>query len=870
VQLLGLIKDRLRALLGREAVIGDIDDEMRTHVELETETNIAKGMAPVEARRAAIRSFGNMGSARDLAYQVRGGGIVESIGQDIGYGRRMLRKNPGSTLAIVFILAVGIGANTAIFSVLNAVLLRRLPIAAPERVAVVELNIPRLNLFRTQMSPLQYLDFSRQSDVFESTADMSEHSLNLTGSGLPQRLLAGRVTASFFPMLGVSPVAGRIFAAEEDRYGAGNVCVLSYRQWKQLFNNQAGAIGTSIQLDGQGYQIIGAAPRALEEIYPKVDIWVPAAWSPAQLSENRRWSLYTNMLARLKQGVTFAQAQAAMDAVAQTLQSGVSGSALEIRPLTDQKFGEIRKPLYLLFCAVAVVLLISCVNVASLLLARGSARSREIAVRMALGAGRLRVARQLLIESLMLAMTGGLLGLFAGIAGTRVLTAIAPRDLPRIDAVRVDPGVLLFTLAISLACGVAFGLAPAIAASRTDLVTALKDAVRSSAGRMSERVRQVLVITEVALALVVLISAGLLARSFAKVLDVNPGFNPKNVLTARIALPETYNRQKVSVFYDTLLQRVSALPGVTGAAVAYEPPLMDCDNTVFTIRNRQAGPDDPDAHTDYVFASPDYMNTMGIPLVRGRGFQASDFNPDGSKAVMIDEALARIFWPNSDPIGAEVSFGSDVWQTIVGVAGSVHNKDLTEESKGMVYFPGYVDMASSLAVRSSSGPRNLASAIQDQVLSIDHDQPIYDVRTMDDRLAQVLEVRKFAVALLVTFAGIALLLASVGLYGVIGYTVSQRTQEIGVRMALGARGSDVLGLVVGQGLRFAAIGLAVGLVGAYAINRIMASFLFGVRPTDPVTFIVVPLLVLAVALVSSYVPAHRAAKVDPMTALRSQ
>jgi putative ABC transport system permease protein len=870
VRLLGLIKDRLRALLGREAVIGDIDDEMRTHVELETETNIAKGMTPVEARRAAIRSFGNMGAARDLAYQVRGGGIVESIGQDIGYGWRMLRKNPGSTLAIVFILAVGIGANTAIFSVLNAVLLRRLPIAAPERVAVVELNIPRLNLFRTQISPLQYLDFSRQSDVFESTADMSEHSLNLTGTGLPQRLLAGRVTASFFPMLGVAPVAGRMFTEDEDHYGAGNVCVLSYRQWKQLFNNQAGAIGSSIQLDGQGYQIIGAAPRALEEIYPKVDIWVPAAWSPAQLYENRRWSLYTNMLARLKQGVTFAQAQSAMDALSQTLQYGVSGSALEVRPLPDQKFGEVRKPLYLLFCAVAVVLLISCVNVASLLLARGSARSREIAVRMALGAGRLRVERQLLIESLMLAMTGGLLGLLAGIAGTPVLTAIAPRDLPRIDAVRVDSGVLLFTLAISLACGVAFGLAPAIAASKTDLVTALKDAVRSSAGRMSERVRQVLVITEVALALVVLISAGLLARSFAKVLDVNPGFNSKNVLTARIALPETYNRQKLSVFYDTLLQRVSALPGITGAAVAYEPPLMDGDNTVFTIRNRQAAPDEPDTHTDYVFVSPDYMNTMGIPLVRGRGFQASDFNPDGSKAVMIDEALARIFWPNSDPIGAEITFGSDVWQTIVGVAGAVHNKDLTAESKGTVYFPGYVDMASSLVVRSSSDPRNMASAILDQVLSIDHDQPIFDVRTMDDRLAQVLEVRKFAVALLVTFAAVALLLASVGLYGVIGYAVSQRTQEIGVRMALGARGSNVLRLVVGQGLRLATIGLGIGLTGAYALNRVMATFLFGVRPTDPVTFVVVPLLVLAVTLVSSYVPARRAAKVDPMTALRSE
>jgi predicted permease len=867
-----LIATRLRALVKRDTVIGDIDEEMRIHIEFETETNIAKGMTPSQARRAAVKSFGNMGSARDLGYQVRGGGVMEAIGQDISYGWRMLRKSPGSTLIIVLILAVGIGANTAIFSVLNGVLLRRLPVASPERVAVVQLNLPSLNLFRTAISAVQYLDFSRQSDAFESTADLQEQSLNLSGTDIPQRLLAGRVTASFFPMLGVAPAAGRLFAEEDDRYGAGHVAVLSYRLWKQLFNNNAGAIGASIRLDGEGYQIIGALPAALEELYPKQDIWAPAAWSPTQLSPNRRWSLATTMLVRLKPGVSLAQAQGTMDRIAQTMRADVDDIAIVVRPLTDQQFGEVRKPFYLLFGAVTAVLLISCVNVAGLLSARGSARSREIAVRGALGAGQMRIARQLLIESLMIALAGGVLGLLLGIVGTRALTAIAPRGLPRIDAVRIDSSVLLFTLAISLTCGIAFGLVPAIAASRADLVTALNYAVMSSAGRISERLRRVLVVAEVALAVVVLISAGLLARSFAKVLDVSPGFNPKNVLTARIALSRTqYNDGRAtSGFYESLLQRVSALPGVTHAAVAYEPPLMDGDNSVFTIRNRQAGPGDPEPHADYTEASPDYFTTMGIPVVRGRNFQPSEFLPDGPGAVLIDEALARRFWPRGDPIGQEINFGGDKWLAIAGVVGSVHDKDLTEESKGMIYLPGYIDAGPSLVVRTSNDPSNLIAPLRDQILSIDPNQPLYDVRTMDDRLAQSLEVRRFAVTLLVTFAALALLLAAVGLYGVIGYTVGQRTQEIGIRMALGARAGNVVGLVVGQGLRLAAIGLGIGLISAYAMNRAMAGFLFGVTATDPVTFVGVPALVLVVALLSSYLPAARAAKVNPNTALHSE
>ena len=869
---MGLIKDRLRALIGREKVIGDIDEEMRIHIEMEVETNISRGMSPGRARRAALRSFGNIGATRDVAYRVRGGGAMESIAQDVKYGWRMLRKNPASTLIIIFILAVGIGANTAIFSVLNSVLLRRLPITEPERVAAVEIDLPQVNLFRTQMSPLQYLDFSRECDAFSSTSDIEIRGLNLTGIDMPQRLQTGKVTASFFPMLGVFPASGRFFHDDEDRYGAGHVAVLSYRLWKQLYNKDGAVIGQSVQMDDESYQIIGVAPRDLEELYPKVDIWVPAAWSPARLSENRRWSLATNMLARLKPGVTFPQAQGMLDEMARTIKMGGSNFGIEIRPLVDQQLGEFQKPFYLLFAAVTVVLLISCVNVTGILLARGSARSREIAVRAALGALRGRIARQLLLESLMIALAGGGLGLLLGVAGTRALIAIAPRDLPRIDQVKVDSHVLLFTLAISVGCGIAFGMIPAIAAAKIDLTTALKEAVRSSAGNISEKARGALVIVEVALSVIVLVAAGLVARSFSKILDVDPGFNAANVITARLDLPGTRYRtgRDISSFNERLLERVSALPDVVHAAIAYEPPLMDCDNSVFSIRNRPEGPNDPSPHADYADVSTDYLRAMGIALVRGRDFQKSDWADDDMKAVIIDERLARRFWPNDEPIGAEIGWGNSKWYPIVGIARTVHNKGMTQEPDGTIYFPSPTIPEESLVVRSTSDQTTMANAVRDQVLALDRNLPLYDVRTMNDRLAQSLEERRFAVTLLVSFAIVAVLLAAVGLYGVIGYSTSRRTREIGIRMAMGARTSDVLSLVVRQGVQLAAAGLVAGLAGAYAINRFLAAMLFGVSPTDAITFVAVPILMLAVALVSSYLPARRAARVDPTSALRSE
>ena len=862
------IRTRLLALVGRDRVIADIDEEFRLHVELETRTNIERGMAPDEARRAAVRSFGNVGSARDLAYQVRGGGAMESILQDLRYGRRMLTKNLSSTLTIVFILTLGIGANTAAFSVLNAVLLRRLPIADPGRVAVIHDRLPKLNLPRAMISPPQSLDYSRQTAAFELSAAIYSRNLTMTGVDTPLNVTVGRVTSTFFPLLGVKPITGRYFTDEEDRYGAGHVVVLSNTLWRRLFHSDSHVVGQSVRFYDQPYQIVGVAPESLAELYPDTDVWIPAAWAPAELSENRRWSLYVTMLARLKPGVGFAQAQSLMDGVAQGINPDASEFGIEVRPLTDEKIGDVRKPLFLSFCAVAVVLLICCLNVAGLLLARGVARTQEIAIRSALGAGKGRIARQLLIESLMIAAVSGGLGLIVGVLGTRAVVAIAPDNLPRLAFVRADSSVLLFTFVVSLACGVVFGLAPAIVASKTDLVAALKDSVRTGSGHIGGRLRGLLVVSEVALAMAVLIFAGLLVRSFEKVLAVNPGYQANNVLTARIALPGKQSRQSdVAAFYNSVIERVSSLPEVTSAAIAYQPPLMECDNSVFEIRDQQAGPGDPEPHADYAYVSAGYMRAMGIPLVNGRDFESADFKSGGISSVIIDEALAKRFWPNSDPIGAEVRFGD--WAKIVGVAATVHQRDLVEEPEGTIYFPGYA-LEGALVVRSPGDPRALIPAIRQAVFSVDKAEPIYDVRPMDERLSQALAGRRFIAVLLSVFAGVALLLAAVGLYGMIGYTVSQRTQEIGIRMALGARAKDVLLLIVGQGALLAALGSGLGVIVAYFMSSAIAGFLFGVMRTDLATFFGLPALLLAVALISSYLPARRAARLDPMKALRSE
>jgi putative ABC transport system permease protein len=801
---------------------------------------------------------------------------METLFKDVRFGVRMLVKKPGFTIIALLTLALGIAATTAIFTVVDAVLLRKLPVTDPGRVVVIHNQLPKLNLPRTQVSAPQYVDFSREN-VFESTAAITVRNFNLTGVNVPERLQAGRVTASFFPTLGINPLAGRLFTPEEDKVGNEHVAVLSSALWRRVFNSSSGAVSSTIQLNGETYQVIGVVPDGIEEIYPHIDLWIPMAFSPQELSEERRGSLSFTMLARLKRGTNISQAQSIMSGVARNTAGEFFGDFnIEVRSLTDEYVSDVRKPLFVLLCAVVAVLLISCANVANLLLARASVRSHEIAVRAALGAGRNRIIRQLLTESLLLAVLGGALGILLASWGTKALLALAPTNLPRLNGVHLDLRVLLFSSAISLVCGVVFGLVPALTAAKTNLVNSLKESERTdSAGATRQRLRKTFVVAEVAIALVLLISGGLLIRSFGKLLNVRPGFDPHNVLTLRLSLPGTQynNGAKVAGFYETLLPHIAGLPGVTHAAACFQTPFTSGgDNSIFSIRGWHANPNDPPPHADYAFVSSDYLKSIGLPILKGRDFQPSDMRAGNLFApgavAIIDEELAKRFWPNGDALGGGISWSREgPWATVVGIAATAQLKDLAEESKGTFYLPAYYS-ASTLVVRTSGDPRPLTQAIREQVLAVDKNQPVYDVKTMDERVAVTLETRRFAVVLLGIFGGLALLLAAIGLYGVLAFAVSQRTREIGIHMALGAQARDVLGMVLKQGMSLVLFGVVLGVGGAYALTSVMQSLLFEVSATDPTTFALVPLLLAIVGFVACYIPARRATKVDPLVALR--
>jgi len=602
---------------------------------------------------------------------------------------------------------------------------------------------------------------------------------------------------------------------------------------------------------------------------------VPMAFTPRELSEERRGSLSFTMVARLKQGTTLQHAQDIMTNLARS--SGAKDPDIfniEVRSLTDEYVSDVRRPLFVLLCAVIAVLLISCANVANLLLARATVRGHEIAVRAALGAGRARIVRQLLTESLLIALIGGVFGVVLAVWGTKALLALAPSNLPRLTAVQVDLRILLISIGASLVCGVIFGLVPALTASKTDLVSSLKESERTDSGTR-QWLRRTFVVAEVALALVLLISAGLLVRSFGKLLDVRPGFDPHNVITLRLSLPGTqYDKAaKVSAFYDQVIARVSALPGVEHAGAAYQTPFTPgADNSIFNIRGRQAAPGDPPPHADYAFVSADYFATIGQRIVKGRGFQPSDMRAGNyfapNSVAVIDEELARRFWPNGDALGGGISWSADgPWAEVVGIVATAQIKDLTEPSKGTFYLPAYVGI-STLVVRTPGDPRALAGAIRDQVLAVDPSQPVFDVKTMDERIALTLETRRFAVVLLGIFGALALLLAAIGLYGVLAFAVSQRTREIGIHMALGARTRDVLLMVIRQGMSLVLIGVVLGVAGAYAVTRTIRSLLFEVGTTDPLTFVLVSMLLAIVGFIACYLPARRATKVDPLVALR--
>ena len=872
-----LFRDRLRALLHSDAVHGEIDEEVRFHIEMRTEENVRRGMGPEEARREAERRFGRLMRIKEMGYEVRGGGMLETLWQDLRYGARMLLKNPSFTFVAVLTLALGIGANTAIFSVVNAVLLRPLPYAEPERLVWLWDTQPQLPTAPTSLP--DFLEWKSQNRSFEHLAAFQSGSMFLdTGDGTRDTPV-GLVTPEMFALFRVSPILGRTFTDEETLPGRFRVAVLGHALWRSRFGSDPNVLGRTIDLSGAPYTIIGVMPEGFS--FPdRAELWRPLPIDPNNLDWGPH---YLRVVGRLKPGVTLKQAQAEMSPIAARLSAQHAdknaGHGVKLELLRDVVVGDIGPALFILLGAVGFVLLIACANVANLLLGRVGARQKEIAVRTALGAGRLRVVRQLLTESLMLSVGGGAAGLLIAVWGVNWLVSLGPDTIPRVHEIAVDPRVICFTLLISVATSLLFGLAPALQASRPDLTGALKEGGRSGAGLHRNRLRSVLVISEVALSLVLLIGAGLMIRSFAKLNEVDPGFNPNRVFTMGVALlrnkyPE---EERVASFYSQLLERAAATPGVESAGAISDLPLLGSNTSdSFTIEGRPPVAKQEEPSTEYHVVTPRYFESMGIPLLAGRDFAETD-TKQAPNVVVINESFARRHFAGDNPLGHRIRLQGQERDPllIVGVVGDVRQLGIDKQPVPEAFVPFLQDPLSktyqrsmTIVARTKSDPAAVAGSLRAALTSLDKSLPVYDLKPMTEYLRDSLARRRFNLILLTAFGGVALALAAVGIYGVISYGVTQRTHEIGIRMALGAKKGDVLRLVVRQGMMMALVGVAIGLLASLALTRLMESLLFGVSVTDPLTFTMIALLLTSVALLACFVPARRAAKVDPLVALR--
>ena len=805
--------------------------------------------------------------------------------QDVRYGIRMLVRNPGFTTVAVLALTLGIGADSAIFSVVNAVLLRPLPYHESER--LVFLSERSQVLEGMSIAYPNFLDWREQNNAFESIGVYRRQSYNLTGSGEPERLGAGQVSADLFTVLRVNAAIGRVFTNDEDKPGATPVVVLSHGLWQRRLGGDPRIIGETLTLDGRSFTVIGIMPPGF--LFPsRVEMWTPVgqqAKDPGWESRGNHPGLYA--MARLKPGVNVEQARDDMEIVAANLEKQYpdsnTGNRATIAPALEIIVRDIRSKLLLLLIAVGLVLLIACANVANLLLARATNRQKEISIRTALGASRMRIVRQLLTESMLLSFAGGALGLLLAQAGVKLIIAISPNSIPRVAEIGLDRRVLAFTIAVSVLTGIIFGLAPALQASKPDLNETLKEAGRGSTGRR-HILRSALVVSEVALTMVLLIGAGLMIRSFYHLQRVDPGFMTDNLLTFNVALPsKKYPEGQPPVnFYQQLLQNLRAMPGVQSVGMATGLPLGNNGwQSGFWIEGRPEPPQGQRPLTEVAFVSPDYFDTMRMTLLNGRKFTEQDVRPqlppdpqhqalNRPTVTVIDEEFARRYWPDEDPLGQQLIFwGGKV--TIVGIVRRVKMEGLsTDSNRVQSYYPYLQNPSGSMSIvlRTAGDPTGLSDVVRQQVLAIDPDQPIYGVQTMGQIWTDSIAPERLNLMLLGTFAAVALVLAGVGIYGVMAYSVTQRTHEIGIRMALGARQSDVLGMVIRQGMKLAVAGLAIGLGGAWLATRAMASLLFGVSATDPMTFAVISVVLAGVALGACFVPARRATKVDPMIALR--
>lgn len=796
--------------------------------------------------------------------------------QDLRYASRQLIKNPGFAALAILTLALGIGACTAIFSVVNGVLLRPLDYPHPDRIVVIrETNLPQFPEF--SVAPPNYLDWVRQTKSWQYLAAYTGRQINLTGEGEPQRLVGVRATSQYFDAYGIKPVLGRWFVPQEDAAGKNHVVVLSHPFWQRVFAGDRNVIGRSIQLNGEPYTVIGITPVGFGQA-SKVDTWIPMGFTPDETGPDGRGGHFINVIGRLKPGVTLAQARAELDVLATQLARQYpdtnKGWGVMLERILDYSVSDVRPILYTLLGAVGCVLLIACANIANLLLARATARHRELSIRAALGASRLRLVRQLLTESVLLSLAGGVLGILFARWGLDALLTLAPSTLPRTNDIRLDASVLLFSLILSVFTGVLFGIAPALLAAHSNVQDGLKQGARGSTD-MRGRLRGALVVTEVAIALVMLGGAGLLARSFMRLTHVDPGFVPEHATVLRLALPEKkYEKPDQQLtFANALLGRLSALPGVQVAGLTHSLPLLSDWVLGFKIEGRPEVPPSDLPNTNYYSVTPDYFRAMGIRLIRGRGFTMHD-DSRAPRVAIINETLARQFFPNEDPIGKRilVTNGPDVWRQIVGIVADIKQYGVDKETTSQVYdaFAQCPFLSLNVVLRTADQPTAFAGMLRPAVYAIDKDQPVGTIQPLEEILGATMAKQRFAMLLLIVFSVVALVIAAVGIYGVMAYSVVQRTGEFGIRMALGAQRSDVLRLVLSHGGKLIGAGLLIGLGVTLATSRVMDSMLFQTNAHDPVTFSLTTLLLAAVALAACLLPARRATRVNPMEALRTE
>jgi putative ABC transport system permease protein len=880
VPLIPRLNSLWRNLFHKDRVDQEFSEEVQGYLDLLTEAKLQQGLSPREARRNALLEVGGVEQVEERVREIRMGRFIETLWRDIRTGVRALVHSPVFTVVTVLSLALGIGANTAIFSVVNGLLLRPLPYSESERIVDVwhtppQQSFPGLDKF--SVSPANYLDWKAQSTAFEQMAVYTDMNMSLSSSNDPLPLVGALVSSDFFTVLRSNAMQGRTFTPDEERPGHEQVVVIAHGLWQRAFGANPNIIGQTLTLNSRSFTVVGIMPPGFE--FPrKAELWVPLAWDDKE-RQTRSIHDYA-VIARLKQNVSLDQAKAEMNTISSRLEQQYpeanKGWGAVVIPLREDLVGDIRLALLVLFCAVGFVLLIACANVANLMLARGANRTKEIAVRIALGAGRARLVRQLLTESVLLAITGGVLGLLLAELGSKLLVRLG--SLPNSGDIGIDSWALGFTLLVSFAVGILIGIVPALQFSRSSVSETLKQGSgRTGGSAIKQHTRKALVISEVALSLVLLIGAGLMIRSFWKLQNVDPGFDTRNGLTMSVVL--NYIRysepRQWLAFCDRAIEQIRAVPGVVSVGATTKVPLTGGGSTQpFTIEGRPAGAiaEQPMAQTRYV--TPDYFQTIGIPLRQGRFFD--DHDRDKSvPVIIISEAMARRFFPGENPVGKRLTPSFHLEQgprEIVGVVGDVKTNGLDVDSSAMMYLAYKQSPLPfvSFVVRTGSNPESLIQPVSRAIYSIDKEQALTDVQTLDQVLSKSLSDRRFNMTLLLTFAGVALLLAAVGVYGVMNYTVTLRRRELGIRMALGAARRDVLRLVLRQGLTLTLIGVVAGLISAYALTRLMASLLYGVRATDYLTFGSVAAVLIAVGLAASYVPARRATKVNPTIALRAE